>query len=331
MATMAHPIANLQVALGATNYLCSKPTLDIDDISTSVIKTLTEHYVNTFLNIDIQFEAIDTEMNHILLNSKICNLARQPRSREMTLLRSRHLYKLYEVLNAQDNSKDLFYAICKPNLIRHIMALEHRPDILIGNLDEYRNPTIYNIEKHISIKVSSLTSKQIRLTLQNSVLLTNTKMLNSTNEQASQLYKRVQKIASTQNKTKLLRLIHGDVYCGSRLMKFNLSNNDRCLRCFEEETIQHLLIECPYTMTIWRSLGLNPLTLLDLIGDTSIAKLEIIADIISEIVFRKKIMPPETMLRMIYTTYANGKCRREKVTTLAVTVLSLYNSTRQWH
>jgi hypothetical protein len=84
-------------------------------------------------------------------------------------------------------------------------------------------------------------------------------------------------------------------------------------------------------MTIWRSLGLNPLTLLDLIGDTSIAKLEIIADIISEIVFRKKIMPPETMLRMIYTTYANGKCRREKVTTLAVRVLSLYNSTRQWH
>ncbi len=37
----------------------------------------------------------------------------------------------------------------------------------------------------------------------------------------------------------------------------NLSDIDTCIRCFEMETIKHLLIECPCTKEIWELLGIN--------------------------------------------------------------------------
>jgi hypothetical protein len=55
----------------------------------------------------------------------------------------------------------------------------------------------------------------------------------------------------------MLRLIHGDVYCGARLKKFKMSEIDTCIRCFEKETIKHLSVECPYTKEIWSLLGIN--------------------------------------------------------------------------
>jgi hypothetical protein len=66
----------------------------------------------------------------------------------------------------------------------------------------------------------------------------------------------------------MLRLIHGDVYCGSRLKKFKLSDTDRCHRCFAEETIAHLLLECPYTKEVWQKLGINPTSLENIVSGT---------------------------------------------------------------
>jgi zinc-binding in reverse transcriptase len=76
-------------------------------------------------------------------------------------------------------------------------------------------------------------------------------------DEAATLYKNINKLRSTQNKTKMLRLMHGDVYCGTRLKKFKLSEIDTCIRCFEKETIKHLLLECPFTQEIWRALGID--------------------------------------------------------------------------
>jgi len=331
LTTMVHPVSELQLVLGANDPLCSTPILDIDDITTSTMKTVADHNLRSILNLSNYIEATDVEMNHILLNSNIRNLVKNLRSRELTILRHRQIVKLYQALRAPDNSSDLLFAICKPYLVRHIRALQNRPDILYSHVDERRTPTLYSEVRHTSIQLSSLTSRQIRINLHNNELLTTNKMLTIADEQATRLYKCIQKVACIQNKNKLLRLIHGDVYCGNRLKKFDLSNNDRCVRCFEEETRHHLLIDCTYTKAIWNLLELRPQTLYDLIGNLNQVELEVMADIISEVMFRKKVLPPTILLKTIFVSYANGKCRRSAVTRYAQTKVSIYNNTGSWH
>ena len=93
--------------------------------------------------------------------------------------------------------------------------------------------------------------------MKNTEIITNTKLTVLMPDEATTFYKNINKLRSTQNKTKMLRLIHGDVYCGTRLKKYKLSEYDTCIRCFEKETIKHLLIECPYTQEIWSTLGVD--------------------------------------------------------------------------
>ncbi len=63
------------------------------------------------------------------------------------------------------------------------------------------------------------------------------------------------------------------------LKSFKMSDIDKCIRCFEKETIKHLLVECPYTKEIWNLLGLNSNDTKNAIG-TQLTKgaLEIHAD-----------------------------------------------------
>ncbi len=66
-------------------------------------------------------------------------------------------------------------------------------------------------------------------------------------EVKAKYYANLSKIIGVNNKSRMLRLLYGDVYCAERLVHFNLSDSDRCRRCLEKETIMHLLVECPYT------------------------------------------------------------------------------------
>ena len=59
--------------------------------------------------------------------------------------------------------------------------------------------------------------KTNKITTKNSELISNTKLVTFTPDEAGSFYKNTNRLRSTQNKTKILRLIHGDVYCGERL------------------------------------------------------------------------------------------------------------------
>ncbi len=96
-----------------------------------------------------------------------------------------------------------------------------------------------------------------------------------------------------------------------------MTENDRCQRCFEAETITHLLIDCPYTMHAWSLLQMQPTCLADIILNKSTVELEIIAEILSELVFLKKVIPLDIIIRNIYKSYADGLCRNKSVTQLA--------------
>jgi hypothetical protein len=167
--------------------------------------------------------------------------------------------------------------------------------------DKNNHQTLLDMKKDRWLRCSAITSRKIRLLTRDTELITNTKLTTLTPDKAASLYKNTNRLRSTQNKTKILRLIHGDVYCGVRLKKFKMSEIDTCIRCFEKETIKHLLTECPYTKEIWNLLGIDSNDIKNVIG-TYLTKeeLEIHADLLSSIIFRKSPLPPTTLIELIY-------------------------------
>ncbi len=179
--------------------------------------------------------------------------------------------------------------------------------------------------------VAHLPSRNIRNMLDPTKVLNNAKLLTTTAEDSVNIYNKISKISSIQNRAKILRLVHGDVYCGARLKKFKLSDTDRCHRYFAEETIIHLLLECPYTKEVWHKLGLNPTSFYDILSLADRVNTEILSQFLSEILFRRKILPTDVLVRMTYTTFANGLSKNKKVTEKAKQTVNTFQLTGTWY
>jgi hypothetical protein len=190
---------------------------------------------------------------------------------------------------------------------------------------------IYNTAAKHWHKVAQLTSRQIRLILWHEKCITVTKLLNQTEDSANLLYSKLVKLRNVPNKTKILRLIHGDVYCGTRLYKFGLAESDRCIRCFEAETIQHLLYECPYSREVWGRLGLLPRSAADIVnGQQTRTEFEIRAELISNLVFRKQVLPPEILIKSVMDSFGKGLSQYKGVKEYARMITSRHEITGQW-
>jgi hypothetical protein len=179
-------------------------------------------------------------------------------------------------------------------------------------------------------RLDSLTSAGIRDLMKTDQCIVQPKLFQTQDDVALRLYKRISRIKNIPNRTKLLRLIHGDVYCGVRLKKFGLTENDQCIRCFAPETIKHLLIECPYTVQVWHNMGVaanEPLDILD--GQLNQAEMEIRADLINALVFRKQILQPKVLIQTTLAKFSRGLCRLSTVTKLAQAKIRRYAMQQQ--
>ncbi len=112
----------------------------------------------------------------------------------------------------------------------------------------------------------------------------------------------------------MLRLLQGDVYCAERMYRFGMTQNDRCRRCFELETIQHLLSECQYTKAVLNMLRINANDVSEILGvSLGIAALEIRTDIINYLVFRQHVMAPDILVRTTLEKFAKGISNKQMV------------------
>ena len=97
----------------------------------------------------------------------------------------------------------------------------------------------------------SITSKCIRLALQTKTKIS-CKMISDPDEDLiTNLGYLISKLTNVRSKTTMLRAIHGDIYCGTRLKKFGMTDSELCPRCNIPETIAHQLMECSYVTKIW--------------------------------------------------------------------------------
>ena len=62
---------------------------------------------------------------------------------------------------------------------------------------------------------------------------------------------RLNKLTSTRHKNTLLRAVHGEIYTGEKLLRFNLTDTDKCPRCDEIESLTHKILTCTYVEKIW--------------------------------------------------------------------------------
>ena len=70
-------------------------------------------------------------------------------------------------------------------------------------------------------------------------------------ELITNLLTRIKQLRATRAKSFALRLIHGDVYTGTKLLKFGLSDSDECKKCRQPESLLHLVKDCWYSGLIW--------------------------------------------------------------------------------
>ena len=205
-------------------------------------------------------------------------------------------------------------------LARILTALVTRPvNIPVGTDSLEAFPT-----RDMSIvKISTLTSKALRQNWMGGA------------EQGIHIYKlgpildpgelkawtrRKKKLTSTRHKNILLRAIHGDIFVNSRLFKFRLTNDPKCLNCQEPvETIMHRLIECPKATEAWRLLeaaksnmgleNLSDLSIENLLGiKDNVGKLELTlnAELIHRLSTRSEPYCPAAVVRTVikYISYA---------------------------
>ena len=66
----------------------------------------------------------------------------------------------------------------------------------------------------------------------------------------------INKLTNARLKSVMLRVMHGDIYCASRMKKFGMIDNDQCPRCSQEETTEHMILTCEYVKKIWDLISL---------------------------------------------------------------------------
>ena len=132
--------------------------------------------------------------------------------------------------------------------------------------------------------------------------------------------KRKKKLTSTRHKNIILRVIHGDVFVNSRLFKFGLIEDPKCINCQEPiESILHRLVECPKATEAWKlldeaktRLGLQTLpdlsleSLLGIKGNADKIELTLNAELIHKLTTRSEVYCPKnlTMTVIKFVSYA---------------------------
>ena len=99
-------------------------------------------------------------------------------------------------------------------------------------------------------------SKEIRNHRVNLTPVTGLKIgINLTIQESVNWGLKVSKLTSTQHKSLILRVAHGDIYTKDKLNRFGLIDSNKCPRCDEVETLHHKFVTCIYTQRIWQALS----------------------------------------------------------------------------
>jgi hypothetical protein len=302
-----HPLHDLIKALIQDNdYLGDKIALDIDEITKLNTSVLQNKRIEDLKLPEWQLES-DLILQTNILSTSIASLTRprKVRSREAADLRRLGIGTLFELVQNHRPQINKLKKIARTECLRIVNIIfdldNGQMPIPMPEFNKIRDKLGHWLNPH------QLTSKTIRELLYGNSKPVTPKILLMNEDTKIAFYSKIKKLTNIANKTKLLRLIHGDVYTAERRQRFGMSDTDRCRRCFEQETIIHLLQECPYSKEVFRHLNINHTELENIIGTTlSSQELEIRTELIIALAFRLQTMPPEVLVRTTLEKFAKG-------------------------
>ncbi len=310
LATDLHPVAELQRKLHANRHLQQKATIAIDDVTNSSIELLHQLHKIGYRSIT-EIEATgDLVLHRKLLHSKVRDLIRPNLCRgiEANQLHQRRLLDLQfkDIITGPERALAMLYRICHTEVVNHLRLLvtlyvNQRPP------DADHRPYIYNSNSKAWQLVEFLSSRSIRELAKQETFITSPKLFTISPEAAKGMYTKISKIRNIPNRTKILRLLHGDVYCGVRMKRRKMIDDDTCHRCFLPETINHLLLECPYSVAVWDVMGIPCDRATDILhGELTTHEIETRADIINSLVFQKRNLDPRVLVHTTLAKYSRG-------------------------
>ena len=219
-----------------------------------------------------------------------------------------------------------------PGILGIINAIVNRP------LNVQINPDLLDLipTKELMIaKVSALSSKAIRLNLNADQSITSYKLCPTLDPgEVLAWTRRTKRLTSTRHKNILLRTIHGDIFVNSRLCRFGLLNEPKCVNCPEpNETITHRLKDCPKAVESWQLLeeakarlelsSLTDRSIESLLGiKDNLTKLELAlnAELIHKLSTRSEVYCPKAVVKSVlkFISYAEklGSDMKEKIESL---------------
>jgi hypothetical protein len=332
-----HPVSQLQRCLGSKIHLRDSGTnnIHIDPTTETATNIISTHNTKAYANYDTDNLEWDRILQLKLCSTKLVNIIPRNKrnSRIAAHFRRIGIFTIHELLESVGVNKMGVLAICKPeltNILRELLQLDHL-DHNFNDIIQLRNHMLYDSTGYKWVNAAKLTSRQIRNLCYKTELITNTKSGQFDPAEAVALYKKVSKISSVTLRTKILRLIHGDVFCGTKLVRSGLAEIDTCIRCFNTETINHLLLHCPYSQAVWSLLEIDA-TSFNSILDSSISEqeFEFRCAIVDLLVFRKAQIPPNIVVANTVNSYAKGLSKKQKVTDLANAMHMNYQHRGVW-
>ncbi len=145
-------------------------------------------------------------------------------------------------------------AICRRIMIAkflRLVKLMHQRNI---NLERRKAEKIRLASKNYK-NISLVTSKEFRLLLYNSPGINRNKFGEHIDEHTSKSYfSQIKRLISTKHKNTLLRIWNGDCLSYSRLVHYGVVDTDRCPRCNDYDSPEHMLLYCTYSMRTWELL-----------------------------------------------------------------------------
>ena len=232
-----------------------RPTIDValSKIREMWSRTIKEHLVEG---------SVTNTLLDIILNEFVGNVV-YPRFRNKRLTVSHKHDHLSEIFS--ENREHPILKKIDKNLfaLLKLAPVDYLPTVVS---DKYIKFPI-NMKLKNSTQISS---REIRLMIQKVTPISCKMIMDPDTYVIQNLGNHISKLTNVRLKTTLLRAIHGDVYCGTRLKKFGMSDTDACPRCDSPETISHQLAECMYVKNIWQIVstltGINTINLNQVLG-----------------------------------------------------------------
>ena len=234
-----HPLNKIIKGNTNTSWINIKTLRDFRPPLSMAIKDINSIWKEYLLNT----KDYSRELLHILSNEYVGNLTEYRFRNKRLALNHRH-DTIREILTTSWS-----HAITS-KLIKEVCLLIGRwsgTRILVASSEIFKVIPLRDKLVHINKISSNMIRKALMPSSNNEVK--NLGLVDT--PQLTRLGSLINKLTNVRLKTVMLRVMHGDIYCASRMKKFGMTDNDQCPRCSQEETTEHMILTCGYVKKIW--------------------------------------------------------------------------------